>query len=223
VSYIEKRPLVEQVVEALVRPVFYRLLKAGQAPVPFITGTTEDEGSIFATRITINTIALLRTLLILAYGATAADEIITLYEVNTDADAERAYEEILTDSFVAGARRTARMHVSAGNPAYLYQFTRSLPWMDLLGLGAFHGCEIVYVFGNQSPDKGYTAVDDQISAEVMGYWTRFAGTGNPNGAGAFAWPAYNATDDEHLIIDEVISVGSNLRKVYCDYFDSLLD
>jgi hypothetical protein len=28
----------------------------------------------------------------------------------------------------------------------------------------------------------------------MGYWTRFAAKGNPNGPGAFHWPRYSAHD-----------------------------
>jgi para-nitrobenzyl esterase len=93
--------------------------------------------------------------------------------------------------------------------------------MDTLGIGAFHGCEIVYVFGNLKPATGYTAVDEAISADMRGYWTRFAAWGNPNG-GAFAWPAYDEASDQHLVIDETLSVGANLREPYCDYLDSLL-
>ncbi len=56
---------------------------------------------------------------------------------------------------------------------------------------------------------------------VMGYWTRFARNGDPNGEGAPEWPAFTRENDEHLILDSDVRVGRALRKEACDLFDSI--
>jgi para-nitrobenzyl esterase len=197
------------------------ILKAGKgAKVPFITGTNRDEGTLFTVRVKVNTLRKLRAALRL-FVKDKADEALKLYEAKDDASAKKAFAEIMGDGFVVSARRTARAHAAAGNKTYLYHFTRSLPWADLIGLGCFHGFEITYVFGNNPAGRGYKQADREISKKMMGYWTRFAKTGDPNGEGAVKWPAYTEKEDKHIVIDTEIKVGENLRKKYCDFFDSL--
>jgi para-nitrobenzyl esterase len=62
--------------------------------------------------------------------------------------------------------------------------------------GAPHGAEIPYVFGvldrlrNVGPQT--TPDDRALSAMVIDYWTSFAKTGDPNGAGRPNWPKRDA-------------------------------
>jgi para-nitrobenzyl esterase len=39
-------------------------------------------------------------------------------------------------------------------------------------------------------------------------WLRFAATGNPNGPGLPAWPAYTAAADQYLEFGDTIKAGS---------------
>ena len=60
---------------------------------------------------------------------------------------------------------------AAGAPAFLYQFTR-VPFDN--PLGAFHGVEIPYVFGNAEPFELLGQIEQadlDLSAAIMGYWT----------------------------------------------------
>jgi len=49
---------------------------------------------------------------------------------------------------------------------------------------------------NSVGDCVLTPTPDELafSNALMGYWTRFAAKGNPNGPGAFHWPRYSAHD-----------------------------
>jgi len=54
----------------------------------------------------------------------------------------------------------------------------------------------------------------------MGYWTRFAATGDTNGGTAYpVWPRYEITSDRHLELGDTIQVGSGLYKAACDLAD----
>lgn len=63
--------------------------------------------------------------------------------------------------------------------------------------GAGHDAEMEMVFKN--PDMRWKAkwsdADAAMARSMNGYWVNFAKTGNPNGAGLPAWPAYTVKGD----------------------------
>ena len=54
----------------------------------------------------------------------------------------------------------------------------------------------------------------------MGYWTRFAAAGDPNGAGATVWPAYDASTDSMLQLDMPVEING-YHNPQCDYLSTL--
>ena len=68
--------------------------------------------------------------------------------------------------------------------------------------GAAHASEIGYVFENLRGWNGaqFTAQDTAVSKIMNSYWTNFAKTGNPNGAGLSEWPIYTPADNKILEI-----------------------
>jgi para-nitrobenzyl esterase len=73
----------------------------------------------------------------------------------------------------------------------------------------------------------FTTDDARLSDAVQGYWTRFAATGDPNGAGATCWPSYVPSDsgEKYLRLDYAngmsgIDVLDHWRMSECDYWDS---
>jgi para-nitrobenzyl esterase len=63
--------------------------------------------------------------------------------------------------------------------------------------------------------------DYDLSEAIMGYWTRFAATGDPNGEGAPEWPIYEATSDQHLELGDEIRPGAGLYREACDLADKV--
>ena len=83
----------------------------------------------------------------------------------------------------------AQWHSAAQHPAYLYQFDHPIPGQE--AQGAVHSGELPYVFG-YFPKAGniagnFTDADFKLADLVETYWTNFARTGDPNGAGVARW------------------------------------
>src|SRR5690606_37681030 len=79
--------------------------------------------------------------------------------------------------------------------AWVYQFSVLSPAARALFKGAPHASERQYVFRTLAASPWPTDDNDARQAQVMSaYWTAFARTGDPDGAGRPAWPVY---DPEH--------------------------
>ena len=161
--------------------------KAGrQAPVPLIIGTNSAE--FWWMRPTDRN----------GYGQ--IDDDMTWLE---RADAVQAYGGLeafdrlsITDLvFSEPARMLARLHNKAGHPAWLYRFDISSPQNPEPHGGATHAIERPYVFGtlNTLPYPVEDR-DRQASEAMIGYWTAFARSGDPNGVGRVEWPRARAGD-----------------------------
>jgi para-nitrobenzyl esterase len=106
-------------------------------------------------------------------------------------------------------------HAAAGNPGYEYQFDRAAPGRETAG--ATHGAEVAYVFGNLS--SNYAAADREISSAMQQYWTNFAKTGDPNGAGLPKWPKFDASSRGYIEFTDSGPVArEGLRRAYCDLY-----
>jgi len=91
---------------------------------------------------------------------------------------------------------------------------------------AFHASELYFVFGNvqtANDPAPYTptAAELALAETMMGYWSRFAATGDPNGAGATQWPRYDSSTDAMLQIDDVQTAIDGYHTSRCDFFGAL--
>ena len=124
-------------------------------------------------------------------------------------------DRLVHDMFFAGpVRLQLRANVAVGAPVWFYQFAQVPPTAMGERFGAHHAAELPYVFGtlDAAPDSPWTAADRAVSAAMMGYWTQFAATGDPNGGGLPAWPAYTLAGDTHLALAEPLATGSGFSR-----------
>lgn len=204
-----------------------KLLAAGNFQrMPTILGANADEATLF--------FALPGTMVADEAAFTALAEslvpghgkdVVARYPLATYGSWQKAALAAIGDGgFVCHTRRMARAFAAAGSDTYLYHFTYA-PKGGLFGdLGAFHSAELKYVFGNPSQvlPARLTDEEQQLSSTVMGYFSRHAATGDPNGAGALAWPKYRQATDENLVLDLKPVTQSRLKNALCDFWDGVV-
>lgn len=103
-------------------------------------------------------------------------------------------------AFNEPARHLARLHARAGHPTYLYRFdVVPDPNPEPQHEGATHAAERPYVFDNLAAIAWPFGERDHRAAQAMaGYWTRFAGVGDPNAREHPYWPDFRTEPDRLL-------------------------
>ena len=171
--------------------------------VPLLQGTNHDEGRFFV-GIEFDllgghplTAAQYPQVVTAQFGTRDAKAILGHYPLSAFKSPDLAYAQVLTDSeFSCPALLTDILTQRSGS--YAYEFSDPHPPNDFpvkfsFPLGAAHSTELQYVFGKiplLDTTPPFTPDQFALSAQMMGYWTRFAATGNPNGGGAPNWPAF---------------------------------
>jgi para-nitrobenzyl esterase len=175
-----------------------------QNQVPLLAGWNADENRVYATfgdkRPTAKGfVAETRA----RYGE-RADAILKLYPANTDEQAVRSAGDLACDQFIVyGTWKWIELQrETSGSPVFRYSFDRAVPVApgtvingepaSSADMGARHAADIPYVFGALAsvPDVSWEAADGKLADAMATYWTNFAKTGNPNGAGLPDWPRY---------------------------------
>ena len=224
VTSVDRILLWKPVVDGYVLPAMPTVLwQSGRLnAVSLLIGSNADEAELF-----LNSLRMSRDRYEAEVGrifGEHAGEALALYE---DAEAESptlAISRMLTEIGFASTARFAANIMSRDPTApgvYLYEFTRA-PLQGLMG--AFHAVELPYVFGTLDLFGSLgivTLVDRKLSDSLMGYWTRFAATGDPNGGGAPFWPRYTKTSSLHLELGDVILAVAGLYDAACDFADRI--
>jgi para-nitrobenzyl esterase len=169
--------------------------------VPLLTGWNEDDAFIGSIKNAADYTEGMKR----RFGDKAAD-VLKLYPGGTDAEAERSQINMSRD-MTFGVHNYIWANVqSAKNKAkvYMYRFTRRMPATEAFKkYGAFHTGEVGYVFNNlKFLNRPFEPVDQQLADTMSSYWVNFATSGNPNGPGLPAWPAYNGNGNQVMILGE---------------------
>ena len=171
---------------------------------PILIGSNSDEGITFSSGTT--TPAALEKLLRTGYG-THADRLLAVYPHATDAEATQSMRDLLRDTtfgWPTWAWALLQSKHGSGN-AYVYYFDHRTP---LSVKGAGHATEIPYVFrtlGTFSGPAGLIGTPqpaDRAMSELMSsYFVNFAKSGDPNGPGLPAWPAFTESSQAVMHLD----------------------
>ena len=199
--------------------------------VPILAGYNADEATLFYPSMQVPTVlanafpeALEERLELLTtlYGETDAAALIRLYGLDDPGAYQDAEMGVLGEGLFGGRMRyLARGNVAQGAPTYLYHFTR-VPPSETQTIGAFHASEIFFVFDSHSPLAGLSEEDEALT-EAMGlYWTNFAKTADPNGAGLPDWPTWDPAQDQWMTFNPSIEVKSNIRSEKLDIMERAL-
>lgn len=185
----------------------------GATPVPLLIGNNARERSVAD-----DPAALERA--VSAYYGALAPRALAIYGATPSAPPAygSANAQFGTDtSFRCGASQIAAWH-SVRQPTFQYEF--------MLGRepeGSVHSLELRYVFGRLTPADD--APHDAATSELMQrYWTNFAKTGDPNGAGLPTWP--RATPDGRAYLEIAASgatARAHLRQAACALFEERLN
>jgi para-nitrobenzyl esterase len=141
-----------------------------------------------------------------------AETFLKYYPATTDKEAAASQVKVSRDLLFAIQNYTwgNTQSEKGKSKIYIYNFNRKVPaTADFVKYGAFHTGEVVYAYNNlKFEDRPWQQADHDLAELMSSYWANFAATGNPNGKGLPAWPAYNTKQNKSMQFDEKSEVRS---------------
>ena len=141
-------------------------------------------------------------------------------KADSDAAARDAFIRFESDMrFAWNMRSWAQLNAKDGvRRTYFYRFAHTPPGEE----GASHGAEMRYVFDHLDLEaREWTEEDRALAQMIPAYWTNFAKTGDPNGAGLPEWPSFAAPGEQALLIGDEIRAGTIADTQTLDAIDRL--
>ena len=189
--------------------------------VPIIVSTTLDEATAFASDIDLDEDGLAAQIATVA-GEEAAPRVLAAYR--------KAYPDIPPYLLIARVRTdhgqfrgsntlAERKAAQGGAPVYKYLFTWPSPAFGGR-FAAVHGVDVSLVFHRSDSIMHGNGVPraKALAGELASAWVNFARTGDPNGPGVPAWPAYTADKRSTLVLGDTTEVVddplSELRQLW---------
>ncbi|MGA7328507.1 MAG: carboxylesterase family protein [Rhodomicrobium sp.] len=188
-----------------------------EAPVPIIVGANSYEGVLLRKSFHA------RTNDVLGEVKPRLSALTFLYPPQLIMTPDFLADHIWGDAnFVEPARMIARDVSRNGQSVFHYAFDFQPPLLRLIG-GSPHGLEVAYALGNLQRVVPFPLSalmhphNREVSRLMVSYWTNFAKTGDPNGAGVIDWPRFATGDEETLVF------GNDGLSIERDYLKERLD
>jgi para-nitrobenzyl esterase len=218
----------------LPRDVYSIYAEGKQAHVPLLAGWNADEaraGVMLAkdkpTVSSFNADARKR------FGE-SADTLLKLYAANSDAEALESAAALASDLFIGYTtwKWIEMQSQTGGSTVFRYSFDKAPPVAPDLkingvavtarDIGARHAGEIEYVFGTLASLKVPLQPEDwKLSDAMMTYWSNFARTGNPNGAGLPRWPNYDRRSNYQVMhLDTTLHAAPDTHRARYEFLDA---
>jgi para-nitrobenzyl esterase len=192
--------------------------------MPVIIGTTSNETGPWAdTAGRVTDEASYAAAIDKVFGAAARERILAIYPTNAYSSPRAAFAQLTTDAqFTCQARRVSRaLTRSQREPVYRYLFSHTLDNDPRLkAAGASHTIEHPFLFAWQGKYRPIE-IDLAVQRRMVGYWTRMAKTGNPNGGGDPEWSAVATDNDAYLEIGATTVTKIGDGNAHCDFWDGV--
>lgn len=168
---------------------------------------------------------------VLRFGEEAAAKIVEEYPLEDFPSPSIAAATAGTaGNFVCPSQRVMKS-VAGSVPLYVYEFMDdeapfyfpevSFPY------GAAHTLELQYLFpryhGAAGEPKPLGSAQQELADAMVGYWTNFARTGDPNGSALPDWPQWSADDPQIQLLDtgQITTAADTGIDRKCDFWNAL--
>ncbi len=192
--------------------------------VPTLIGENANEGRMFAPKPQDATVSAYHAWAAKTFGE-RAPEFLKLYPATTNDEALAAMTAAYGDGEFGYAVRLIARDVSRRQPhTYSYVFTYAQSGQA----PPTHSQELPFVFDTLDQPTFIAhppadASDRAMSQTMMAAWVRFAKTGDPNGPGLPAWPAYDADSDPYLDFGLPLKIGHAFHGPEIDLMQRVYD
>lgn len=194
--------------------------------VPVIAGGTRDEMRSFVGGVALQdpiTEERYRELLRNSFGD-SADEVAARYPLERYRSPAMAWAAITTDVSWACDTLTGNQLMARHVPVYAYEFAdRTAPnvnGIEVPGLpmGAAHASDLPYLFDLGGQDF-LTPKQHELAATMVDYWTTFAHTDDPNGAGSPAWPRFHHNGPVQQFAPDAVRPTDYRARHHCAFWE----
>lgn len=173
----------------------YRLLRRQPPRIPVMTGGNSFEGSVMP-------YSGLSVEAYKRYWKGDYSSLTARYQTDFAHSEVRGFQRAFGDErYLLSAYVTGQAWQKTKQPAWLYYITLA----DNDHPGAPHGRDAYLLFNGHESERRQ---DQVLTQQLRQYWANFARTGNPNGEGLPAWPAYTAEDKQWLMLGETVTQGA---------------
>jgi para-nitrobenzyl esterase len=165
------------------------------------------------------------------YGPDVAPAVLGEYPLTSYGTPSEALGTAETDYYIACSSYKLDGWMSPYVPIFAYQFDdRTVPmYMAPVSFpyGAAHTSELQFIFpgfhGGRGAVRPLSPAEQQLSAQMTGYWTTFAKSGDPNGGGRPAWPKFSRASAQMLSLRTSAPVldGTFVAEHHCDFWNRM--
>ena len=159
-------------------------------------------------------------------GPTRGAELGKLYPVKSYDSAFWSATAMFSDAIYTCPMR--RLALTAPGPVYRYLFTHRYDNSPYLALGrAAHFFDEPLLWHDAGLFAGldytFSPREEALSSLMTDYWTNFAKTGNPNGAGLPQWQTYTAATERITVLDDPPASTAFYHRDECRFLDAVPD